>query len=392
MGDRQVVVVGGGPAGLACAVELERRGIPAVVLERGEGAGAAWRGRYDRLRLNSSRPFSRLPRAAYPRGTGLFPSAAEMVRYLESYAGRHQLDVRSHTSVERIDRNGAGWVVRTPKRDIAAPQVVVATGHDGQPFMPAWPGRDRFEGALLHAADYRNPEPFRDRDVLVAGAGCSGMEIAYDLAVCGARRVRIAVRTPPNILVRTPAGPLFALILLRLPPRRADAVVNFLRRHEVGDLSEFGLPVPEEGVFSRLKRLGVAPAIVDKAWLQAIRDGRIEIVGGVESLDGTGVRLADGTRIEPDAVIAATGYRRGLEPLVGHLGVLAEDGAPRAVAAAPAAPGLRFVGYVPIPGQIAHMGREARRAARAIAHELRGAAAATAVAATSEPPGAEARA
>jgi hypothetical protein len=143
-----------------------------------------------------------------------------------------------------------------------------------------------------------------------------------------------------------------------------------IRAKEVGDLTEYGLPEPEEGVFSRLRRLQVAPAIVDKQWLQAIRDRRIEIVAGVESLDESAVELADGARIEADAVIAATGYRCGLEPVVGHLGVLNERGVPRAVLGDPAAPGLRFIGYVPRPAQIGLMGGEARRAAKGIADEL----------------------
>jgi cation diffusion facilitator CzcD-associated flavoprotein CzcO len=273
--------------------------------------------------------------------------------------------------VDRIDPHGAGWVVRTSEGDFPAEHVIVAAGYEHTPFVPDWPGRERFSGSLVHAAEYRNPEPYRDRDVVVVGPGCSGMEIAYDLAEGGARKVRLAVRTPPNILVRSPMGPGIALALLRVRPQRADRVVNFVRSKEVGDLTEYGLPVPEEGTFTRLRRLGVAPAIVDKVVIEAIREGRIEIVASIESLDETGADLVDGTRIEPDAVIAATGYRSGLEPMVGHLDVLDADGAPRAVAAEAAAPGLRFVGYVHLPAQLRYGGREGKRAAKAIARELR---------------------
>jgi cation diffusion facilitator CzcD-associated flavoprotein CzcO len=365
------VVIGAGPAGLASAAELRRRGVPAVVLERGEGIATSWRGRYDRLRLNTSRWFSRLPGAGYPRGTGTFPSRDEVVAYLEGYARDNALDVRLNTRVDRIDPHGAGWVVRTSGGDFPAEHVIVAAGYEHTPFVPDWPGRDRFRGSLLHAAEYRNPEPYRDLDVVVVGPGCSGMEIAYDLAEGGARKVRLAVRTPPNILVRSPMGPAIALALLRVRPQRADRLVNFVRSKEVGDLTEYGLPVPEEGTFTRLRRLGVAPAIVDKVVIEAIRERRIEIVASIESLDETGADLADGTRIEPDAVIAATGYRSALEPMVGHLDVLDADGAPRAVAAEAAAPGLRFVGYVHLPAQLRYGGREGRRAAKAVARELR---------------------
>jgi cation diffusion facilitator CzcD-associated flavoprotein CzcO len=366
MSDRRVVVIGAGPAGLASAAALRRRGIVAQVLDRADAVGSSWRARYDRLRLNSSRPFSKLPMGRFARGTAMFPSRQEVVDYLERYTRRHQLDVRLGVHVERVSRNG-GWVVETSAGEMRAEHVIVATGFDHTPFVPQWPGRERYHGKLMHAAEYRNPEPFDGGDVLVVGPGCSGMEIAYDLAEGGARRVRLAVRTAPNMIVRAPAGPLFANALMKLPPRRADAVMRFIRRREIGDLDEFGLPVPEEGVFSRLRRLNVAPAIVDLEVVEAIRDRRIEIVGAVEGLDETGVELAGGVRIEPDAVIAATGYRTGLDPLVGHLGVLDERGVPRVRPGEEAAPGLRFVGFRPRPAHISHIGREGKRAAKGVA-------------------------
>jgi cation diffusion facilitator CzcD-associated flavoprotein CzcO len=370
MDNRRVVVVGAGSAGLASAAELRRRGIPVTVLERADAIASSWRGRYDRLRLNSSRPFSKLPGERYVPGTPMFPSRDEVVAYLEGYAKRNRIEVRLGTTLERIDRRGHGWLLRTSTGDLEAGHVIVAAGYEHTPIVPDWPGRDRFEKALIHSGEYRNPEPFQAADMLVVGPGSSGMEIAYELVSNGAERVRVAVRTPPNFLIRDPAGPLFANLFLRLPPKRADAIINRIREKKIGDLTAFGLPVPEEGVFSRLKRLSVAPAIVDKEVIEAIRDRRIEIVGAVESLDETGVILADGTRIEPDAVIAATGWRPNLDPLVGHLGVLNERGVPYEAQGAEVAPGLRFVGYKPLPAHIGHMGREAKLAAKEIAHAM----------------------
>jgi len=109
---------------------------------------------------------------------------------------------------------------------------------------------------------------------------------------------------------------------------------------------------------------------VDHEVIDAIKARRIEVVRGVESLDETGVTLAGGVRVEPDAVICATGYRRALQPLVGHLGVLDPGGGPRTVSPKAAAPGLRFAGYVSRPGALGYMGKEAKRAARAIEREL----------------------
>jgi putative flavoprotein involved in K+ transport len=371
MNEKRAVVIGAGPAGLAAAAQLRRRGIPVVVLERGDAIGWSWHGRYDRLRLNSSRWFSQLPGARFSRGTGVFPSRVDMVRYLGDYAERAGLDVRLGTEVQRIDRDGDGWVVRTSGGDLAAASVVVATGYARRGRIPDWPGRDRFAGTLIHAADYRNPEPHRGADALVVGAGCSGMEIAYDLAAGGAERVRMAVRTPPNILVRMPIGPLLARAFAKLPARVGDSVTRKVRLKELGDLTPYGLPIPEEGVISRLRRLSVAPAIVDKEWIEAIKDGRIEVVAGVESFDLTGVTLGDGTRVEPDAVVAATGYTCGLEPMVGHLDVLDARGVPRVHSGPAALPGLHFIGYRPRPAQLGYLGGEAKLAAKGIARELR---------------------
>jgi cation diffusion facilitator CzcD-associated flavoprotein CzcO len=379
MSERRVVVVGAGPAGLASAAELGRRGIPVTVLERADHVASSWRSRYDRLRLNSSRPFSKLPGERYVPGTPMFPSRDEVVAYLEGYAKRNRIEVRLGTRLERIDRAGERWLLQTSAGQVAADHVIVAAGYEHTPSIPDWRGRDRFEKAFMHSGEYRNADRFRAADVLVVGPGCSGMEIAYDLVENGAARVRLAVRTPPNIILRDPAGPVFANLLRRLPPKRADAVTNRLRAKKIGDLTEFGLPVPEEGVFSRLRRLGVAPAIVDMEVIEAIKERRIEIVAGVESLDQTGVKLADRTRIEPDAVIAATGFRPALAPLVGHLGLLNERGAPYAAQGQEAAPGLRFVGYKPLPAHIGHVGREAKRAAKEIARAMNGAASARVV-------------
>ena len=362
----KTVVIGAGPAGLATAAQLRRRGVPVLVIERAGAVGSSWRGRYDRLRLNSSRPFSKLPGARYPAGTPMFPSRDQVVAYLEDYARENELEIRFRTRVERLEPHGGGWCLETSTGDLTADHVIVAAGYEHTFWVPRWPGRDRFGGRLIQSAEYQNAEQFRGADALVVGSGSSGMEIAYDLAEGGAARVRMAVRTPPNIIIREPLGPLLARMVVKLPTAWADRLMSAVRRKKLGDLSAVGLPEPEEGVVSRLKRLRVAPAIVDHDVIDAIRDGRIEIVAAVESLDEGGVRLADGTRIEPDALIAATGFRRGLEAMVGHLGVLGEHGAP-VTTVSEAAPGLRFVGYVPQPGLIGRFGTEARTVAREIA-------------------------
>lgn len=374
MAHHDVVVIGAGTAGVSSAVALKDRGVSPVLIDRATSVGSSWQSRYDRLRLNTGRQFSHLPNRRYPKGTSTFPTRDQVVALLERHAHEDGIELRLGTDVARIDTDSGGWRLETTAGAVEARQVIVATGYDHSPRIPEWPGRDSFGAELLHSSQYKNPTPYVGRRVLVVGPGCSGMEIAYDLATNRAAKVWLAVRTPPNILIRQgPAGlpgDVIATPLYHLPIRMADAIARFGRRMDVGDLSDYGLPMPAEGVFTRSARLGVAPAIVDREVVDAIKDGLIDIVGGVESMDDVGVSLMDGTRVEPDAVICATGYHRDLERVVGHLGVLDERGRPRVVGD-PVLPGLRFIGFVPRPSQIGFAAKQAKRAARDVARELR---------------------
>jgi putative flavoprotein involved in K+ transport len=239
-----------------------------------------------------------------PAQAGLFPSRDQMISYLEDYAQRHVLRLRLRTRAERIDPHPRGWQVHTPAGPLTARQVIAATGHDHTPHIPRWPGLDRYAGRVLHAAGYRNAQALTAARVAVAGAGCSGLEIAYDLAQGGATRVWVCVRTQPNIMLRRSGGlpgDLSAIALLRLPPGIAARAALLVRRLTIGDLSQHGLTPPAEGIFPRLRRRGKAPAIVD----QAIRTGQIQITAGIESFGPASVVLSDGTHLHADAVIAA---------------------------------------------------------------------------------------
>jgi cation diffusion facilitator CzcD-associated flavoprotein CzcO len=367
-----VLIIGAGAAGLSVAAELRRAGVESEILERGSAVGSSWRGHYDRLTLNTCRWFSKLSYEPFPKDVGVFPTRDEWLRYLESYAERHGAAVRYGVRVDRIDPCDGGWRVTTSDGDRVARQVVVAMGHQHTPWLPDWPGLHSFPGRVLHASEYRNPESFLGADVLVVGAGCSAMDIAYDLAIGGAARVRMAVRAQPNLWPRRMFGVPGDLVLtafFRLPIRLADRLAAILRRVLIGDLSRWGLKPPEEGHFTRTARVGSghSPTIVGRQVIRAIRTGKIEVVAGVGGLTAEGVLLDDGTTARPDAVIAATGYTTGLVPIVGHLDMLDDRGRPRVCGGPAAAPGLRFSGYVPNINNLYH---EGRRTAEAIAREL----------------------
>lgn len=364
------VVIGAGPAGLAAAASLSRAGVRVVVLERASSIGASWRGRYDGLRLNTNRWLSHLPGGRYPRGTPRFPSRDQVVTYLERYAEDQHLDVRLGTEARQVERIDGHWRVSCSGGDLEGHRVVVATGWESVPHIPDWPGRARFTGELIHAAAYRSPDRYRDRDVLVVGPGCTGAEIAFFVRQGGAARVRLAVRTAPHLVLRHWGIPvdLLGVIGQSLPARVSDPQARILRRLSIGDLSEHGLPRPPQGMLAGFRKNHRAPTTVDREVIDAIRQRRIEIVAAVVGFTECALHLADGSVIEPDAVIAATGYRRGLEPLVGHLGVLDIGGTPRVWGAQthPAAPDLYFIGFDPkIGGTLRQIRLEAKRLRRA---------------------------
>ena len=363
------MVIGAGPAGLAAAASLSHYGIPSVVLERSDRVGSSWLGHYDRLHLHTHRMVSSLPGLRLPRSAGNWVSRDDLVEYLDVYARAHALDIRFGVKVERVDREDGRWVVRTSEGDYETERVIVATGYNHRPTELDWPGMDGFTGELIHSADYRNPDPYRGRDVLVVGTGNSGAEIAVDLVDGGAARVRISVRTPPSFMKRAtqPLG----IVLRKFPPPVADRLVYAMQPLNTGNLSKSGMPRPSLGAISRFIAEDVTP-ILDVGLIPLLRKGVVTVVPAVEGFDGGDVLLAGGERIQPDAVVASVGFQRGLEPLVGHLGVLEDRprGRPAVHGAEthPDAPGLHFIGYTnPLSGMLREIAIDAKKIARAIA-------------------------
>lgn len=369
METRDIIIIGGGSGGLATAALLQQRGLDPLVLEAGPEPGAAWRHRYDRLRLHTPRLLSGLPGMRIPRRFGRWVARDDLIEYFRGYVERHALDVRTGAYVARIDQDGTAWRLDTAQGPILARDVIVATGYNGAPFIPEWPGRESFPGELIHSSQYMNPVPFRDRDVLVVGAGNSGAEIAHDVIDGGAKSSRLSVRTPPQIVRRATAGipaQLIGMAIKYIPPRWVDPISKTQRKLSIPDLAARGLPRPEQGIRSSFIATGTTP-ILDVGIVDAVRRGRVEVVAAVEGFDGADVLLADGSRIRPDAVIAATGFRAGLDELVGHLGVLTQRGLPLKTDGEPCLPGLWFIGFTPtLGGQL----REGSIAAGAVADRI----------------------
>lgn len=364
------VVVGAGPAGLAAAAALRRVGRKPIVLER-DLPGASWRRHYRSLRLHTVRSLSSLPGADIPRSCGRWVAGADFLAYLERYAEQERLDIRAGTEVRRVEAHGSGFVIATDGAPFAAASVVIATGYNHEPVLPEWAQANGTAPPIVHSSCYRDAAPYHGQAVLVVGAGNSGSDIALDLAAGGAREVWLSARSAPGVVPRQAFGlpaQVAAIPLSRAPRTLADAVARLERRLFVGDLSARGLPARGEGVFTRHARRSVLP-ILDHGFARAVRAGRITVVPAVEAVESEEVALQGGRRLRPDAVVAATGYRPALVPLVGHLGVLGTDGLPlhHGGEVHPAVPGLHFIGFRnPITGALRELRFESAAVASAI--------------------------
>jgi len=268
---------------------------------------------------------------------------------------------------------GERWQLRTSRGAIEARYVVVGAGYNNVPFIPAWPGRDAFGTTVLHSQNYRNGSEYKGKRVLVVGSGNTGAEIATDLVEHGAE-VWWSFRTSPTILPRASLGiatQSFGIMLRPLPVKIVDHVVAGFGLVTVGNLSKFGVPRPTRGAYTGALRDHVLP-ILDVGLVTAIKSGQVRPVAAIASFDKSSVLLADDQRLQPDVVIACTGFRPALEPILGHLGVLDDQGVP--LAHGPKdhahAPGMFFLGYTnAISGNLREIALHARQLARLIATE-----------------------
>ncbi len=286
MPNSDAIVIGAGPAGLACSATMRSAGLDVTVLEKEANVGAVWRRHYDRLHLHTDRNHSGLPGLPMPREYPTYPSRAQVVDYLEAYAAHFNVRPVFNTEVSRVARDGSHWCVETSEEAFSAPIVIVATGIAHAPYRPPWPGAESFGGPIIHSSDYRNPAAFAGKRVLAVGFGNSGGEIALDLAEAGID-VTLAVRSPVQIIPRDLLGfPILTWVILyrHLPARLVDAINAPALRLRIGNFEKLGLRRAAKGPRQMVEEDGHVP-LIDIGTVAKIRDGSIKIRGGIDRHD-----------------------------------------------------------------------------------------------------------
>jgi indole-3-pyruvate monooxygenase len=309
------VIIGAGPAGLAAAACLRKRSRPFIILEASASIGSSWERHYERLHLHTDARHSALPYLDFPPGTPRYPSREQMIAYLQRCAAHFELAPVLGEEVRSLRRVENAWITTTlAGNTYRSKHVIVASGQNAIPHVPAWQGQERFRGRIIHSSVYRNGEPFRGQRVLVVGLGNSGGEIAIDLHEHGAR-VAIAARSAVNIVPRDMFGlPILtiSIALSRLPTALADRLAAPLVRFVLGDLSKLGFREPRTGPFTQIKENGRVP-LIDIGLVERVRGGHIEILGGLRSLSESEATFDDGSSRPFDALILATGFRPGTD-------------------------------------------------------------------------------
>ena len=365
-----VVVVGAGPAGLAVGACLRKAGLDFVMLERSSTVGSSWRAHYERLHLHTIKRLSALPDLPFPDDYPRYVPRKLMIDYLDRYAQAFALAPRFNETVHGVRRHGLGWVVESDESTIGAAHVVIASGLNAEPVMPAMPGFEMFRGQVLHSANYVNAAPFSGQSVLVVGMGNTGAEIALDLSEGGARptlSLRGGVHIVPRDLFGVPIQVVATAATRVLPLRLNDAMFPFILDLALGNLKPYGIRRPTHGLLQQVASAGKIP-VLDVGTVRKIAAGAIRVAPGIAAIQPDGVQFQGGRREAFDAIIFATGFRPNYADFL-----VAGDAAACAEVARSAAQTLHFVGFRnPVTGLLRQIAKEAVATADAIARARAG--------------------
>ena len=320
----ETVIVGAGQAGLSVGHHLAKRDRDFVILDANERVGDDWRRHWDSLRLYSPARLDGLPGMPFPAPRWSFPTKDQTADYLEQYATRFALPVRSGIRVQEVSRNGRGYIVDSDAGRYEARNVVVATGTFGRPFTPTFARELDPAIVQMHSSEYKNPSQLREGPVLVVGAAHSGADVAMDVAA-----------THRTILCGRDTGQFPGDIESRRG-RAVWLVLSFMARRVLTTRTPIGRKMRPEirghgGPLLRFKRGDLKAAGVERTTARAAgaRDGK--------------PMLDDGSVLDAANVVWCTGFKQDFGWI--NLPVTGEDGWPlekRGVV--PSEPGLYFTG------------------------------------------------
>jgi putative flavoprotein involved in K+ transport len=311
----EVIVIGGGQAGLALGYHLACQRCRFTILDTGDSPAAVWRSRWDSLALFTPARYDALPGRAFPGDPDHYPTRDEVVEYLTAYARDFELPVKLNSHVRAVRVIDGGYFVETDDRAYEADQVVVATGPFQTPRVPSLAPDLAAEVQQLHSSDYRRPDDIRDGPVLVVGGGNTGFQIAHELAATHEVHLAIGSRQAPL-------------------PQRAFGRDLFTILTTTGLMGKT--------VESRIgRRLSGRDALIGSS-PRAIRRRGVDVRPRATRAAGSTITFADASTLDARTVIWATGF--GVDYSYVDAPVFSDDGAVIHTRGVTAAPGLYFLG------------------------------------------------
>lgn len=382
--DPEVLVVGAGQSGLALGARLRTLGVDFLVVDRLPRVGDVWRNRYHSLTLHNAIWLNHLPYLPFPDNWPVYIPKDKLANWFEFYADAMELNVWTSTElVESFYDEAAGrWhaVLTTSNGDerVVRPQhIVMATGASGIPFIPKLPGMEDFEGELLHSARYRGGVDQHGKRAVVFGTGNSGHDVAQDLHVSGGADVTMVQRSSTTVVDIETVHEVYDRHSTRLPRDLADlmlvatpydmaveafrsmtAVAKQKDEELISQLADVGFRVDygEDETGHRMKFLRYGGGYyINVGCSNLLADGSIDLLAsdGVDRIVQNGVRLTDGTVLEADIIVLATGFHSQSElvrrifggevaELVGEIWGYDEEGEFRGLYKRTGQPGLWF--------------------------------------------------
>ncbi|QGK71822.1 SidA/IucD/PvdA family monooxygenase [Allosaccharopolyspora coralli] len=340
----EVVIVGGGQGGIALGARLRQLGVPAIIVERNERAGDSWRNRYKSLALHDPVWYDHLPYIKFPDNWPVFSPKDKIGDWLEMYVKVMEINYWCSTTAlsAKYDENAERWelvVDRDGTETTLRPrQLVFALGVSGKPNVPTFPGHERFRGDQHHSSQHPGPDSYVGKKAVVVGSNNSAHDICAALWEAGAAEVTMVQRSSTHVvrsesLMEHALGPLYSeqalasgidtrtadLIFASLPYRimnrfqkpaydtiRDQDSEYYDRLEQAGFDLDFG--DDDSGLFMKYLRRG-SGYYIDVGAGELVANGDVELARGqVSELTETEVVLDDGTRLEADLVVYATGY------------------------------------------------------------------------------------
>ena len=315
------IVIGAGQSGLATAYYLKEKGLKYLVLEKSSQTAGSWPFYYDSLKLFSPVQYSSLPGLRFQGTINHYPTKSEVISYLNNYVQKFDLNISTRKTVTEVLKEQDIFLIKTEGGDMFKTKTVIsATGSFGSPNLPEIMGTESFAGEMIHSSQYYNPDRYKDKRVIVVGAGNSAVQIAYELRKTS--KVTIATRSPIKFIPQT--------IL------KKDIHFWF---HLIGlDYFPYG------------KKLSMDSSVLDRnLYKQAINNNNPDRRDMFVSIKKDGVIWNSGEEEKVDTIIFATGYHPNVNYLSSLKEALDEIGMPvHQEGISLANKGLFYVG---LPGQ-----------------------------------------